>query len=56
MALLHVPVRRTVWELKIGGTITLTLVRQARPVTPEAFREDKPLTDAAPDLWKTIIE
>lgn len=39
-ALLYVPVRRTVWSLQ-AGTVTFSITRQARPVTPTAF-EDKP--------------
>lgn len=50
---LHVPVRRTIWELEIG-TVKLTVVHQSRPAVPESFRESTKVPDLAPDLWKTI--
>lgn len=33
---LHVPVKRTIWELEIG-TVKFTVIHQKRPVTPEEF-------------------
>lgn len=54
VAFLNVPVKRTVWTLEIG-TVTLTMVCQRRPVTPESFRDlDPRKRDLLNELTETL--